>query len=248
MATIIYMIEVDKQIRYVGSSKPEAFEKRQANHLAIKEWLQKIDRSRIKFTVIDECEDEKRFELEHFYWDLLKAEGWQLENKRDPINAWPLITSSESAQIGVETRRRNGTLSNGMRAMANKLNSDPVAKVNSIKKGIQTRQKNGTAGNGGKTSGRINLPKMAVAGNSLEAREKAISSRRERGNINKTGQANKGQRREKISEANRRRHEETVAIMNELLISDKKLASKIRMKMKELSCDVRTAFNVLIPE
>ncbi len=139
MTTIVYMIRVDGIPRYVGSSQLGAtYVRRQKNHRQTKAWLKNVELSRVSFDMIEECEDDKRYELEHFYWSILMTEGFQLENKRDPINAWPLTDRKEAAAIGVETKRRNGTIGNGGRATFSNLSKEAYVKS------IETRKTSGS--------------------------------------------------------------------------------------------------------
>lgn len=233
MTAIIYLISVDKIPRYVGSSRlGDAFDRRKKNHLTTKPWLKNVPENTIVFDVLDECEEDKRYELEHFYWSILVSEGFLLENRRDPINAWPLHDRKEAARIGVETRRRNGTLSNGIKAV---LESGSPWKKEVLKKGAETRKRNGTDGNGGKVSGRRNFK----LGNSKSAREKAVKTRIERGNIHKSGQSNKGKKRPKISEALKGKKRSEKAKLNSSKAQsaryeiNRKIAEKFGISVKE---------------
>lgn len=124
MTVIIYMILVDGMPEYVGSSLANCYSRRQKDHLSNREWLKSIDRRRIRFHEIDFCENEERLNLEHFYWDILEAEGYKLKNKKDPLFTAPSdFNSKESAKLAVDSKRRNGTIGNAGRSNKGKAHS-----------------------------------------------------------------------------------------------------------------------------
>lgn len=146
MSTIIYLIAVDNVPRYVGSCYERRFNARIFEHKTTTDWLKGIAESRISFFEIQKCDDDDRFLYEHFYWDLLVAEGFRLENKRDPYHAWPLVSNSEIAKIINETKRLNGTLSPSEFAIL------ASHKKEVEERRIETKRAKGNIGNAGKAN------------------------------------------------------------------------------------------------
>lgn len=107
--TVIYLISVNGEPRYVGSSREHSYQRRINDHLKNDEWLQGV--KDYHFEVIDECDEEVKYLNESLIWKEFKSLGYQLMNKRDPANTWPLnsVDRNEVAKIIAAIRRKNGS-------------------------------------------------------------------------------------------------------------------------------------------
>lgn len=83
MTTIIYRYELDGVTQYIGSSFAARYSRRQGEHLR-KLRGHGIESNRVAFFVLEECNDDQRFEREGHYIDIYKAFGYELRNVTDP--------------------------------------------------------------------------------------------------------------------------------------------------------------------
>lgn len=106
---VIYLISVNGEPKYVGSSKKKSYRRRISDHKKNDNFLKDVNS--IKFEEIQLCSESDRYFIESFFWKEFVTSGAQLENKRDPINAWPLneFDRNEAAKIIANTRRKNGS-------------------------------------------------------------------------------------------------------------------------------------------
>lgn len=81
MTSVIYLIDKGNGKFYVGSTFSSRFERRMSEH--------KIKSKGWKVTIIEEREDEARFDKEGSHIDRLKSAGISLTNKSDPRKSFP---------------------------------------------------------------------------------------------------------------------------------------------------------------
>lgn len=238
MTSIIYVCLIDSIPVYVGSAYDYRYESRQSEHIKNAYWLKSIDQHRIKFYSIDKCNDLERANLEHFYWSILETEGFELKNKRDPIKTYKPITK-ELARIGVETRRRNGTIGNGGKSrLGHKHQIETMRKSGTLDKfvkamgskeartkAIETMRKKGNIGNGGKVAGKLNGPENIKATHTTEAIIERERVKKVNGTAGNSGKSQKG----KLSIKHKLMNDERRAIMTEMNCSWKE-ACEIRRR------------------
>lgn len=144
----MYLISVDGVPMYIGSSLKRAYEKRKKDHIRNDLWLVgKI----AQFEIIDECEDEVRYINESHLWKSLIDNGYELMNKRDPINSWP-VTIREFSEMIVITRRKNRSYKNQFENMTDEQHHSRSVKAAKTRKANGSKYSNGRSPNGGKAN------------------------------------------------------------------------------------------------